>query len=514
MATEVTLSSVGISTPLMEILGADDIQPGSVPSYALCKTIFVAHALGAKMAEAPLTVAQSQKRKLAVQEAPKEVLKAFEDKWKSIGADRFIKNTGTLSRVYGASAIVLGCKGQPTDKPLDMTKIWDLPIFFNVLDPLNVAGSLVLSQIPGTSDFQRPIRVTTNGEVFHGSRFRVLMNEQPIYIEYTSSAFGYTGRSVYQRALYPLKCFIASMKADFTILQKLAFFIAKMKAPGSIIDNIMKGVAALKRIFIQEGQTGNVLSIDTEESIETLDMTNVDGAGTYARTNALKNAATAADMPAVFLENETLTEGFGEGTEDAKNIARYIDTLREWLELLYQWFDNIVQYLAWNPEFYKVIQANYPEQYAGREYEEVFSEWRENFSAEWPSLLTEPESELSKVDAVKFEMLIATVQTLLPTLDPANKAIVIMWLADSVSENKRLFPRGLQLDLDGLKGFLLEQKAQNDESHTASIEPPDDGEAGKMGKFDSARDSLANLRRAVANLPARKLPGPRAANHA
>lgn len=501
MASEVTLSSVGFGTALMRILGGDEIQPGSTVSYNLAKDLFVFHPLGQKMAEAPLTVAQSQKRKIAVQEAPKEVLKAFQDKWKGIGADRFIKNTGTLARVYGASAIVLGCKGKPTNEPLDMTKIWDLPIFFNVLDPLNVAGSLVLSQIPGTSDFQQPIRVTTNGEVFHGSRFRVLMNEQPIYIDYTSSAFGYTGRSVYQRALYPLKCFIASMKADFTILQKLAFFIAKMKSPGSIIDNVMKGVAALKRIFIKEGETGNVLSVGIEEDITTLDMTNVDGAGTYARTNSLKNAATAADMPAVFLENETLTEGFGEGTEDAKNIARYIDTLREWLEALYQWFDNIVQYLAWNPEFYKTIQANYPEQYGQVSYEDAFSQWRANFSAEWPSLLIEPESELSKVDAVKFEMLIATVQTALPVLDPANKARAIMWLADSVSENKRLFPLGLNLDCDALEAFLTLQEKRSQESHDASIAPPDEGEADKMGKFDSAR--LANLRRAVALLPSR-----------
>jgi hypothetical protein len=504
MASEVTLSSVGFGPGLMRILGGDEIQPGDTVSYQLAKDIFVFHPLGQKMAEAPLTVAQSQKRKIAVQEAPKEVLKAFQDKWKSLGADRFIKNTGTLARVYGASAIVLGCKGQPTDKPIDMTKIWDLPIFFNVLDPLNVAGSLVLSQVPGTSDFQRPIRVTTNGEVFHGSRFRVLMNEQPIYIEYVPSAFGYTGRSVYQRAVYPLKCFIASMKADFTILQKLAFFIAKMKSPGSIIDNIMKGVAAIKRIFIKEGETGNVLTIGTEEEITTLDMTNVDGAGTYARTNSLKNAATAADMPAVFLENETLTEGFGEGTEDAKNIARYIDTMREWLEALYQWFDNIVQYLAWNPEFYKTIQASYPEQYGQVTYEEAFSQWRENFSAEWPSLLIEPESEQSKIAAVKFEMLIATVQTLLPTLDPINKAILIQWLADSVSENKLLFPRGLSLDIEELQGFLAEQKEQSDESHTASIEPPDEGEADKMGKFDSGRPMLGNLRRALDQLPARR----------
>lgn len=501
MASEVGISGSKLSTPLLEILMADEIQPGSEVSYQLAKTIYTHHPLGQKMAEAPITVAQSQDRKITVQNAPEEVPKDYLSEWERIGANDYIKNTGALSRVYGIASIVLGCTGKSSELPLDMDKIWDLPIFFNVLDPLNTAGSMVLNQIPNSSDFQKPIRVTTNGETYHGSRFRVLMNEAPVYIEYTSSGFGYVGRSVYQRALYPLKSFIGTMIADDMISTKLGLLIAKMKSPGSIVDGIMLRVAGIKRFFLKQGHTGNVMAIGHDEAIETLNMQNVEGAGGFARTNILKNIATAADMPAKLLENETMVSGFGEGTEDAKNNARYIDGIRKKLGPLYQWFDNIVQYRAWNPEFYKRMQANYPEQYGNREYLDVFSEWRRNFSAEWPSLLIEPESELSKVDAVKFEMLIATVQTALPVLDPVNKAIAIQWLADSVSQNKRLFPLGLDLDGDELKAFLIEEKDRSNEQQDAALEP--DAVASKMGKFDSARPVLSNLRRAVGQLPAR-----------
>ena len=47
-------------------------------------------------------------------------------------------------------------------------------------------------------------------------------------------------------------------------------------------------------------------------------MQNVYAAGTYSRTNIIKDIASAAEMPAKLLDNETLVAGFGEGTEDCQ----------------------------------------------------------------------------------------------------------------------------------------------------------------------------------------------------
>lgn len=51
-------------------------------------------------------------------------------------------------------------------------------------------------------------------------------------------------------------------------------------------------------------------------------------------------------MPAIILNSETFAQGFGEGTEDARSVAVYIDNIREWLEPLYDYFIRICQYRA------------------------------------------------------------------------------------------------------------------------------------------------------------------------
>lgn len=56
--------------------------------------------------------------------------------------------------------------------------------------------------------------------------------------------------------------------------------------------------------------------------------------------------AAAADMPAIILNSETFARGFGEGTEDARAVAVYIDNIREWLDQLYAFFIRVCQYRA------------------------------------------------------------------------------------------------------------------------------------------------------------------------
>jgi hypothetical protein len=455
------VSGGSISGPLMQLLMAPDIDPGADPSYELCKTIYSYHPLGLKMAESPISMAQSQPRVVTVQGAPDEVVKAFKDEWAAIGADASIHDCMRLSRIYGIASLVAGSDDVKPSDPFDMSRLWKQKVFFNALDPLNTAGALVLNQVPTAKDFNRPATVYTNGERFHPSRYVVVMNEAPIYLQYTGSAFGFVGRSVYQRALYPLKSFVRSMIADDMIATKLALLVAKQKSPGSMITRAMAAMAAVKRNFLQQAQSGQVLSIDTEETIETLNMQNVDGAGTFSRNNILKNIATAADMPAKLLENETMVAGFGEGTEDAKNIARYVNRIREKMNPLYAWFDNFVQYRAWNEEFYERLQSKYP-QYKRTSFQDAFGEWRSNFHSEWPSFLIEPESEQTKVEQTRAETLIAVLQTLLPELDPANKARLIASALDNLSENKRLFTTDLSdLDYEELAAYVKQNADQS-----------------------------------------------------
>ena len=219
--------------------------------------------------------------------------------------------------------------------------------------------------------------------------------------------------------------------------------------------------------------TGNVLGVGPEDSIETLNMMNVDGAGKFARDNIIADIATAADMPAVLLKNESFVSGFGEGTEDSKAVAQYVNALQEEMNPLYDFFDRIVMRRAWSEEFYATVQAKYPE-YKKIGYENAFFAWANSFHAEWPSYLEEAPSEQVKTEEVKHRTLISVAEVMLNGCDPENAATVKKWVADNVNANKLMFQTPLELDWDSL----------------ATYEPPAppglggaDGEGGEDGNI-------------------------------
>ena len=277
-------------------------------------------------------------------------------------------------------------------------------LYFNKLDPLNLAGSIVTNQNPNAPDFQKPLAyATAAGQPYHPSRSVVVFNGTPIYLSFQSSAFGFTGRSVFRRALYPMKSFIQSMITDDMVTYKAGLLVTKMKPAGSIVNRLMQQASAIKRQYLQTGGTNNVLSIDIDESIEALNLTNTDTAMTTARDNIIANIAAASDVPALLLKDEAFTQGFGEGTEDAKAIVQYVDGVREEMRTLYKFFDNIVMHRAWNKEFFQTVQNAYPDLYSGKTYEQTFYQWKNAFKAEWETLMEEPESEKVKVWEIKVK---------------------------------------------------------------------------------------------------------------
>ncbi|MCM2546183.1 anti-CBASS protein Acb1 family protein [Burkholderia glumae] len=445
-----------MSPELMRLLAADDLQPGSAPSYEMCKTIYSYHPLGAKMAEAPYEEALSQDREITIPGAPEDdLVEAFRREWAklgTVGADEIIKNFMTLKRVYGIASLIVGARELPTNEPLPLDRLHELDLYFNILDPLNTAGSLVLNQNPNASDFQKPQYLRVADHDYHPSRAVIALNEAPIYIEWTNSAFGFVGRSVYQRALYPLKSYVQSMITDNQIIEKSGLLVYRMKSPGAVIDKVALAWGSLKRRMLKGAKTGNVMSIGLDESIESIDLKNIRDAAEFARTNVIKNIATAAKMPAVMIAQDTLTEGFGEGTEDAKMIARFIDRIRIEMGPAYEFLDPIVMRRAWSPEFYASMQRKYPD-YAGVPYATAFVQWKNAFTATWPNLLVEPDSERIKTDDVITKAAIACVEVMLPELDPENKATAIAWLAEVMNERKLMFSSPLEIDIEALKNY-------------------------------------------------------------
>lgn len=489
MATLSLNTSTTLGASLTALLLAGDIQPGDVPSYQLCKAIYLTHPLGGKMVDAPIEKAQSQKRKITVPDSPeKEVVKAFTDEWARLDADANVAALAGVARIYGVGAIVYLLNGVAPEKLVDKQDLYRYTISFNVLDPLNAAGSLVLNQNPNDMDYQKYRAVTASGTAYDRSRSIVMMNERPIYIAYNSAGFGFNGRSVYQRALFPLKSYVRTMITDDMVARKAGLIVAKIRQAGSIIDAAMALFTGIKRQILREAETDNVISIDIEESIESIDLQNIDKSLITARNNILKNCATAAGMPARMLENETMVEGFGEGTEDAKREVEFINRFRDWLQPVYSYFDEITQYRAWNPEFVATIKAKYPGRYDGMSERAVFFEWKNAFTAEWPSLLIEPESEQAKTEDVKNRSVIATYEVLARDLDPESKADLIIWLGDTISENKRLFPHPLTFDRGILLAYLEDQLQTQQDLANSELA----GEQGATGPERDATGHFAN----------------------
>jgi hypothetical protein len=111
-----------MGSSLMRMLLADDIVPGSEPSYQLCKEIYLYHPLGAKLAEAPINLAQSQVREIEVEGHSPRVKRAFEDEWLAMKTDRIIHNLAKTARIYGIAQWIND--GRFCDAPSEPGRSW------------------------------------------------------------------------------------------------------------------------------------------------------------------------------------------------------------------------------------------------------------------------------------------------------------------------------------------------------------------------------------------------------
>lgn len=448
------------SPELITLLDSDDIQPGMSAGYETCKTIYLFHPLGGKMVDRPIKMAMNDPRTLHISQAygiEQRLRDAFEREWKALGANKHIANAARISRIYGVSAVAMLVDNQEPSTAVDYRTLYKHNVTFNILDPLNTAGSIVLNQDPNAKEFQKVDGIRVAGKPYHKSRCVVQQNEDPIYLAYNSAAFGFTGRSVYQRALFPLKSFIQTMRTDDMVSVKGGLLITKIKGPSSVVNNMMQKLSGIKRMLLKRGKTGEVLQIGESDSIESIDLSNLEKPLDSARNHILENIAAAADMPAIILNSETFAQGFGEGTEDARSVAVYIDNIREWLEPLYDYFIRICQYRAWSIEFFQSLRADFPD--LKNTHSVYFSSWINNFEYRWPSSLKEPESEKVKVDEIRFKAIVSMLEVLLPqtNTDDENRALLIEWAQTNANANESLFPQRLDLDIDSLKANRPQQ---------------------------------------------------------
>lgn len=443
-----------LSSELMDILGAEEIQPGSDAGYEVCKLLWQFHPLGGKLVEKPITMALSKPRIYNVDTDPDErVIRQFKDVMERMGINDKVRNLFFLSRCYGASSVGVGTDETANSEPLPGFGLKEEDVFINVWDPLNTAGSMVTDQDANSRKFQQANKtLQVSGKKWHPSRTAKVFNGTPIYLHYQNSAFGFTGRSVFQRVLYPMKSYVGTMVTNNLVSRKAGVLVAKVAQNGSVASGIMAAATGKKREIVKIAENEGVISIGQNDDIESLNLQNIDGALTAARDNIISDIASGSDVPAILIKEEALSNGFGEGTQDAKAISQYIDSVRQSIEPVMDFFENIVQYIAWSEEFYDSMKIDFPEVIT-EDYKTTFFQWRREFRAEWQELVEESPDKRRESDSKVVQQAIALFTAVSPQVDPVNRANLADWLSSVANNTKTYGDIPLIIDMDTLSAY-------------------------------------------------------------
>jgi hypothetical protein len=410
----------------------EELAPGDEPSYELCKLIYAGHVYGQKIIEAPLQMVFSQQR--AISGVPDAVRIAFESAWKRYSADTAIRGAVRTSKQYGVSTLAETKEGQ-----------------YSVFDPFNTSGSFGNNSNPEADNFLKTPTATVGKKSYGPGECVVLHNGAPIYLLYVASGFGYTGRSVYHACCYELQTLIDIQSAARLVAQKAGVLVMKTDSTGSTVTGNAQQIASVKRNYLKEARTSNVLQAGTEDTIESLNMMHSIESVEGAKNAVLDIIAAAVGMPALILKSEILAQGLGgSGAEDSKVIANYISAEREAIEPLYDFMLPRIQKLAWTPEFFEAFKENNPE-YADLTYEQAFYEWQDQMVFEWPDFLREQKSEKAKAVETTMTLLKETFTMLSATVSPDDRRILCQFIMDNLNseEIKEFLPVSLDLNLDG-----------------------------------------------------------------
>ncbi|OXI49280.1 hypothetical protein [Burkholderia aenigmatica] len=417
------------NTQLYNNLVNEVIEPDTGLSYQLAKQIYLSHPMGQRVVDNVINLAFSQER--TISGIPEDAKKAFKAAWNAARADTAIKNVARHARIYGSSTLV--DLGEGT---------------FKVYDPLITAGSLVGNLDPLSRDFLSPNDPVVRDFKFTPQNSVVAFNGTQVYLAYSQSAFGYTGRSVFYNMLQPLAAFLISMEVDALVLKKSGVLISKTKPVGAAQNRFSMFWQRKKATDVKKALNGNVLAIETDEDINTLNMANTADAMTTARNNVISNIATALDAPAVILQNDVLTNGFGEGKEDSKVIAQFVERYRGEIEHLFEFITPKIQELAWTEEWYASFVMSNPA-YASIPFQSATNYWRNNFEYAWPNYLTEPDSEKVKREESSFNAYAKIYETLQAGIkNPETRRAIAQALIELTHEDsmKTLLPMPIDIE--------------------------------------------------------------------
>ena len=166
-------TSTSIGGPSIDLLSAEAIIPGSPAETAPARPSWHTTRLAPKTGGKPHRLGAEPGACITVSNGPESrLVPAFKKEWKEtggaanvtggpVGADAIILNLyRTVLCAYGIASLIVGDRKNQTHRKrrFDLAKVHETDPYYNVLDPLNTAGSLVLDQDPNSPNFQKPPR--------------------------------------------------------------------------------------------------------------------------------------------------------------------------------------------------------------------------------------------------------------------------------------------------------------------------------------------------------------------
>lgn len=359
--------------------------------YDECKDLYANWALGKRIVESIIDVSLSTPREIQVTDAPIEVVKQFEKAFKKNKANKAVKQTAIISRVYGVSTILAksGMVGDNISEPLTSKDRQTYGLRFNVLDPLNCTFSI--SQDPASYDFLRPKGLRAGGQQVDPTRAEVFFNGNPLFLKFETSALNFAGRSVFAN----MRSLVESWARLYSALAKIADKASAIfiKGGADIKDPTGAKVAERSALLVKQMRQGQVAFLQGNADVEFF---NLNGASEISQMILeVKNALAMAlnDTPTTILLDKELNNGLSNGEADLQTVTIKINAFREEvLSPIFDFVDSYIFFKAWNDDFINSIKTKYAE-LADLSNEQIRQNWINDFSYDWVSIYPQTQKE-------------------------------------------------------------------------------------------------------------------------
>lgn len=251
-------------------------------------------------------------------------------------------------RLYGYSVLLpLVGPEDNANKPLMKSEIYDKEIRYNILDPLNLTVNI--DNNPASYNFKRitSIRVN-NGPVIHSNRALALNNRlNNLYLQYNNASYNYVGLSELQIA-FPLINLLATSitSMERQLLHSSIMVVEEEKGSTNVNTQAMSTQADL----LSQVKQDSVVLLRNGLKLNQFQLNNFDSIGNVIdKINNL--ISLSVDIPSALFCDETLSNGFGDGSNESQIVEMYLTDIRNSLIvptmkflLAYEVFNKVEDY--------------------------------------------------------------------------------------------------------------------------------------------------------------------------